>query len=951
MKLRNKVLFVLGVGLVGLSASFYVISRTLLTRDYARLEQQQIDQDVQRVLDALSQEIDGVSRTALDYANWDETYSFIENQNREYIESNFANYIDALQMNAIVYVDNSGRVAVSLGADLEAAKAKPVSQALLNQLKSGSELLKHPDPESAIAGIVQLPEGPILIGSRPIVTGEGKGPVRGSVIMGRYLNDQLLQEVGKRTKLPNLVIERFDSPQLSPDFQQARQALTTAGSQESIVVKPLDQDRVAGYALVRDISGNPAFLLRIIEPRNIYAQGQASSNYLILAILLTGTAFGVVILLFLEKSVLSRLSTLSKGVTQIGGSGVSNERIPVEGSDELSSLAKTFNLTLDQLQRYQTSLQDNAARLQRQNQIVAELARDESLVQGDLKQVSFRFTEVLAETLGVERASIWLYNSNLSQLHCVDRFEHSSKQHLEGDRRELKDFPQYFEALVRHELIDASDAQADPRTRELAAYFKPLNIVSTLHYPIQSSGRRVGVVCCEQVGDRRQWQPEEQTFVYSIANLVALALESETLQSEIGHLLTVVSSVDSGDLRVQAQVSDRIIGLVSDVFNRLIERLIIVLHQVLEAAHQVSASANQQKELAEIVAVNAQQQAEEISEVLHLTEEIEQSADDSAEKMKATSESLRTVSITVARGQTAISAMTDGIDVLQEGTDRIMQQMKTLGEFVGLADQFVQDQSQIAFVTQTLALNASLVAARASEQQDPRQFIVVAREFDAIAEQVSKLAQQTNEGLVTLEQRSGQIHSVVSAIDADVQNLGKLVRGFTQGVDQSSQVFGDVKTVTSEAVQAGETVAQFNARIVKSAQKTAAVMRDIVALAAKTAELTQVSQQRSDQINALSEQLLQTVQFFQLPEQIPGFAAEQNTHQNAGQNTKQNGKSIDPADAIAVSVEHLVESPEESPEESSSEGSPIDTVSQNGQLQDGHSQNSAIEFPLSPTSS
>ncbi|MBD3886778.1 GAF domain-containing protein [Phormidium tenue FACHB-886] len=873
MKLRSKVLLVLSAGLVGLSASFYVISRTLLTSGYAQLEEQQTDQDVQRVLDVLSQEIDDVSRSALDYAKWDETYKFIEDKNEAYIESSFGAYIESLKMNAILCVDQSSKVACSLGADLAAAKEAPVSQALLNQLTPGSLLLKHSGTESAIAGVIQLPEGPMLVGSRPITTSEGKGPVRGSIIMGRYLNKQLLEELGQRTKLPNVALERLDSSQLPPDFQQARQALTAGNSAKAVVIQPLSEEMVAGYALIKDITGKPTFLLRVTESRDVYAQGQATSNYLILAILLTGSVFSVLILLFLEKNVLSRLSNLSSGVTQIGSSGISNERVALAGRDELSNLATTFNSVLDQLQSYQTSLQNSAAQLQQQNQIVAELARDESLVQGDLKQVSYRFTEVLAKTLDVERTSIWLYNSNLSQLDCVDLYEHSSDRHLEGFSRQLKDLPQYFEVLVRDELLDAIDAQTDPRTIELADYLEPFNIVSLLHFPIQSSGRRVGVICCEQVGTQRQWKPEEQTFVYSIANLVALALESEMLQSEIGQLLEVVSSVGSGDLRVQAQISDRIIGLVSDVFNRLIERLISVLHQVLEAAHQVSTGANQQKALAETIAINAKQQAKAIGEVLYLTEQIEQTANDSAEKVKTTSKSLRTVATTVAQGQTAISAMTQGINVLQEGTDRIMQQMKTLGEFVGLTDQFVQNQSQIAFVTQTLALNASLVAARASEQQDPRQFVVVAREFDSVAEQVSKLAQQTNEGLVTLEQRSSQIHSVVSAIDSEVQSLGKLVRDFTQGVDQSNQVFGDVKMVASEAVQSGGAVAEFNARIATAAQTTAAVMRDIAALSTKTAELTQVSRQRSDQINALSSQLLQSVKFFQLPDQLPDSTA------------------------------------------------------------------------------
>jgi len=176
-------------------------------------------------------------------------------------------------------------------------------------------------------------------------------------------------------------------------------------------------------------------------------------------------------------------------------------------------------------------------------------------------------------------------------------------------------------------------------------------------------------------------------------------------------------------LTAQAKVSDRITGLVADTLNRFMERLTEVLDQVLIAARQVSQGANQQTELAQTVATNAEQQAEAVGQVLSLTEQVENAAQGSAQRVQASNESLQTVSTTLTEGQEAIAALTQGITVLQDDTDRIVQRMKTLREFVGLAEQFVQNQNQIAFVTQTLSLNASLVAARASQQRDPKQFV------------------------------------------------------------------------------------------------------------------------------------------------------------------------------------------------------------------------------------
>jgi methyl-accepting chemotaxis protein PixJ len=164
-----------------------------------------------------------------------------------------------------------------------------------------------------------------------------------------------------------------------------------------------------------------------------------------------------------------------------------------------------------------------------------------------------------------------------------------------------------------------------------------------------------------------------------------------------------------------------------------------------------------------------------------------------------------------------------------------------------------------------LALNATLVAARASEQKDPRKFMVVAREFEAIAGQVGNLAQQTNSGLEALQQRTSQINAVVSGVDAEVQGLGSLVNGFTKGVEQSSQVFSNVQTITGNVVQAGAAVTKSNQEIIAAAQATAQAMRDIAVLANRTANLTQTTRKQSEQMGSLSNQLLKNVQFFRLP--------------------------------------------------------------------------------------
>lgn len=341
--------------------------------------------------------------------------------------------------------------------------------------------------------------------------------------------------------------------------------------------------------------------------------------------------------------------------------------------------------------------------------------------------------------------------------------------------------------------------------------------------------------------------------------------ESEQLQEDIGELLDVVCAIEEGDLTTQAKVNERATGLVGDTLNRLIEELGRVLSQVSTAADRVSLHSDRQKNIATTVAQNTSAQAQSVTQVLSLTETVRHSANSAAAQLAATNRSLLALQIAVETGQVSVGSLNDEIAVLQQGSDRMVQQIKTLGEFVGLADQFVQDQGDIATQTQVLALNASLVAARAAEQRDPKQFATVAREFESIAGQVSQLAQQTNDGLANLEQRSAQIHRVVADVDVEVQRLGTLVHRFTDGVKQTRDVFQTVQSVTGEAVASGETVTQTSQAIVDASDSTVTAMDAIAVLSSQIAIQSRDAQSISDQMNRLSEDLLQNIQVFKLP--------------------------------------------------------------------------------------
>ncbi|TGL71057.1 GAF domain-containing protein [Leptospira kmetyi] len=175
--------------------------------------------------------------------------------------------------------------------------------------------------------------------------------------------------------------------------------------------------------------------------------------------------------------------------------------------------------------------------LRRFNKELMSLAKNPVIDSGDLNAALHVLTESISRALNCERCSIWFYKEVKISIQCLDLFILSENSHNSGMELFQKDFPHYFEVLQSQRLIIADDAVNDESTREFAQnYLKPLNIVSMLDAPILMDGKLLGIVCNEQVGDKRAWTLEEQTFVGSLADMIPRifqAVERKKAQEEL----------------------------------------------------------------------------------------------------------------------------------------------------------------------------------------------------------------------------------------------------------------------------------------------------------------------------------------------------------------------------------------------------------------------------------
>jgi signal transduction histidine kinase len=141
------------------------------------------------------------------------------------------------------------------------------------------------------------------------------------------------------------------------DFQELKTAIS---ERTKAAIGSLDQNTIAGRAVFEDISGNPAFTLKVDIPRKIYNQGKQTLYYYIISLLGIGLVFIALITLLLEKIVLSPVSRLSSEVGEIGKSDDHPKRLSISRSDELGRLAGDINLMLEQLSEARRKLTEQS---------------------------------------------------------------------------------------------------------------------------------------------------------------------------------------------------------------------------------------------------------------------------------------------------------------------------------------------------------------------------------------------------------------------------------------------------------------------------------------------------------------------------------------------------------------------------------------------------------------
>ena len=503
LTLRLKTLITITITLIALVIALYFGISFIVVNSFSDLEEEDVGRHVQRVTEAINNELLDLNSKLNDWAKpgqdldvarlaslLDDEAGRVSDQRGNKLADLLAN----LDVNVFLWTDSSDKIFWGWGYDEVKQELALVPKGLRDELrKPNSRLLRHPEGETSVKGIVLLPEeGPMFVVSAPIMYRIGAGPVEeASMIMGKLLDEGEIKRLEDLTRL-SLAIPRIDA--LPPDFEGVRSSL----SRDTIAVKALrgedlPEEHIAGYKLLEDIYGIPALMLRADVPRDIRDEGNKSLNFLLIALVVVGVVLVVVVAFLLDRLVLSRMASLNTQVSGINTSTDLSTRVSIPGKDELSNLGDAINGMLGDIQT-ERGKSDTLLLNVLPEAISDRLKEGETAIADSFSGVSVMFSDVV----GITKLSAQIAPGELVEMlnRLFSAFDHLTDRHGLEKIKTIGDAYMVVGGLPtpREDHADAIAAMALDMQTELARLNEEQGTTLSIRIGINSGPVVAGVI-------------------------------------------------------------------------------------------------------------------------------------------------------------------------------------------------------------------------------------------------------------------------------------------------------------------------------------------------------------------------------------------------------------------------------------------------------------------------
>ncbi|GEO43380.1 hypothetical protein SAE02_75280 [Skermanella aerolata] len=362
MRLIHRVILILAAATAVLVIGNTLILHLIVATEFRTLESTLAVRNADRAVDAIAGNLAQLKAAALDWARWDSSYDFMRGQHvEEFISQNLVpQSFSGIQVNLMYFVRRDGTV--TWGGTLDPATGHSIDPAgfLSDRLPADRMALftQEQDGQEVPSGILMTDKGPLLVAAVPILRANGSGPDAGLLILGRFLDDTLVDQLGQQVHTRFTLAPVGSGASAAGVLQEPTGELVPrdASAEREETRITVEDDHLSVDVRLRDMAGNPVLVLKTSYSRRISAAGTGMVNLVLGLMTAVLAATGLAMLAMLNRTVVRPVATLLERVLEVRGAAVRCGSNTLVGEDEITVLGREFEETLRQLEETRNRL-------------------------------------------------------------------------------------------------------------------------------------------------------------------------------------------------------------------------------------------------------------------------------------------------------------------------------------------------------------------------------------------------------------------------------------------------------------------------------------------------------------------------------------------------------------------------------------------------------------------
>ncbi len=365
MNLRSRIAVTLGVVVAAYAVLDHMVQRVALRPSFEALESNAAAEDLDRGVRAIHGEIVAIDQRCRAAADADEVLQLVSQATSG--SGTLGGLEDPLRnlgCELILIANRAGKVLhrVQIRRDSNVPFSLEELPNVTHLDPSHSWLVGENAPRGKDSlrgystGIALTEHGPLLLASRPVLPTPDSQDVLGSVVLGKFLDQELIADLGRKARI-RLFLWPLTDPELPP---QDRALVDSITASEDYVVRAGDDSILRVYTTLNDLRKSPALLLRVDVPREITAQSDMAIRYGFFSTLASGLLLLVVLVALLQRIVLNPIATLTEHAVNIARSEDTTGQLGFSRRDEIGILSREFDSMIGKLAQSRLQVVDAA---------------------------------------------------------------------------------------------------------------------------------------------------------------------------------------------------------------------------------------------------------------------------------------------------------------------------------------------------------------------------------------------------------------------------------------------------------------------------------------------------------------------------------------------------------------------------------------------------------------